>query len=63
MKQVENMVLSWLPGDPQSAVGSLGDIVLFAQLAIARFKVPGCLFRSSQPIQYFPDLGYPETQE
>jgi mediator of RNA polymerase II transcription subunit 5 len=27
------------PGDPQSAVGNLGDVVLFAQLAITRFKV------------------------
>lgn len=30
---------SWLSGDPQSAVSNLGDVVLFAQLAIARFKV------------------------
>ena len=29
------------PGDPQSAVGNLGDIVLFVQLATARFKVIG----------------------
>ena len=28
-----------IPGDPQSAVGNLGDIVLFVQLATARFKV------------------------
>jgi hypothetical protein len=37
-------VLTWLPGDPQSAVGNLGDIVLFAQLAMARFKVAGGFF-------------------
>ena len=30
-----------IPGDPQSAVGNLGDIVLFVQLATARFKVTG----------------------
>lgn len=28
-----------ISGDPQSAVGNLGDIVLFVQLATARYKV------------------------
>jgi hypothetical protein len=37
------MHVDMLPGDPRSAVGNLGDIVLFAQLAITRFKVI-CVF-------------------
>lgn len=42
-------MLTWLPGDPQSAVGNLGDIVLFAQLAMARFKVAGGFFEILGP--------------
>ncbi|KAH9968968.1 hypothetical protein BC827DRAFT_300252 [Russula dissimulans] len=37
-------------GDPQSAVGNLGDIVLFAQLAIARFKISDTLKHKNKPL-------------
>ncbi|KAI0307798.1 hypothetical protein B0F90DRAFT_1813191 [Multifurca ochricompacta] len=41
-------------GDPQSAVGNLGDIVLFVQLATARFKVSGILKYKSRAV----DMSY-----
>ncbi|KAH9082083.1 hypothetical protein EDB83DRAFT_2310327 [Lactarius deliciosus] len=41
-------------GDPQSAVGNLGDIVLFVQLATARFKIPDTLKHKNRPL----DMSY-----
>ncbi|KAH8988871.1 hypothetical protein EDB92DRAFT_2089586 [Lactarius akahatsu] len=41
-------------GDPQSAVGNLGDIVLFVQLATARFKISDTLKHKNRPL----DMSY-----
>lgn len=41
-------------GDPQSAVGNLGDVVLFAQLAITRFKISDTLKHKNRPL----DISY-----
>lgn len=41
-------------GDPQSAVGNLGDIVLFVQLVTARFKISDTLKHKNRPL----DMSY-----